>query len=68
MKRLLYVAGIIFSIAGLTACSQTSKGEQMNNSTTSTSQTSLTKKKLASRSWWPFYLFSFLGSLTRKTK
>ena len=35
MKRLLYVAGIIFSISGLTACSQPSKGEQMNNSTTS---------------------------------
>lgn len=43
MKRLLYVAGIIFSIAGLTACSQTSKGEQMNNSTTLTSQTSSTE-------------------------
>ena len=43
MKRLLYVAGIMFSIAGLTACSQTSKGEQMNHSTTSTSQTSSTE-------------------------
>ena len=43
MKRLLYVAGIIFSIAGLTACSQPSKGEQMNYSTTSTSQTSSAK-------------------------
>ena len=43
MKRLLYVAGIMFSIAGLTACSQTSKGEQMNHSKTSTSQTSSTE-------------------------
>lgn len=43
MKRLLYVAGIIFSISGLTACSQTSKGEQMNYSTSSTSQTSSTE-------------------------
>ena len=43
MKKLLYVAGIIFSIAGLTACSQTKKEEQMNYSTTSTSQTSSTE-------------------------
>ena len=43
MKKLLYVAGIIFSIAGLTACSQTSKGEQMNRSKPSTSQTSSTE-------------------------
>ena len=43
MKRLLYVSGIIFSIAGLTACSQTKKEEQMNYSTTSTSQTSSTE-------------------------
>lgn len=43
MKRLLYVAGIIFSIAVLTACSQTSKGSQMNYSTSSTSQTSSTE-------------------------
>ena len=43
MKRLLFVGIIILSIAGLTACSQTSKGSQMNYSTTSTSQTSSTK-------------------------
>ena len=43
MKRLLYVAGIIFSIAGLTGCSQPSKGDQMNNSKISTSQTSSTE-------------------------
>lgn len=43
MKRLLFVGVIIFSIAGLTACSQTSKGEQMNYSKTSTSQTSSTE-------------------------
>lgn len=43
MKRLIYVGIIFLSIAGLTACSQTSKGEQMNYSTTSTSQTSSTE-------------------------
>ena len=39
MKRLLYVAVIILSIAGLTACSQAVKGSQMNQSESSASQT-----------------------------
>lgn len=43
MKRLLYVAVIILSIAGLAACSQSEKGSQMNNKNYSTSQTSSTE-------------------------
>lgn len=43
MKRLLYVAIIILSIAGLTACSQAEKGSQMNQSESSASQTSTTE-------------------------
>ncbi len=43
MKRLLYLAVIILSIAGLTACSQAEKGSQMNQSESSTSQTSSTE-------------------------
>lgn len=39
MKRLLYVAVIIFSIAGLAACSQTEKRSQMNKSNSSANQT-----------------------------
>lgn len=43
MKRLLYLAVIIFSIAGLAACSQVEKGSQMNQSESSASQTSSTE-------------------------
>lgn len=43
MKRLLYVAVIIFSIAGLTACSQAEKGSQMNKSNSSANQTASTE-------------------------
>ncbi len=39
MKRLLYVAVIIFSIVGLAACSQAAKGSQMNKSNSSANQT-----------------------------
>ena len=43
MKSLLYLAVIILSIAGLTACSQAEKGSQMNQSEYSASQTSSTE-------------------------
>lgn len=43
MKKLLYLAVIILSIAGLAACSQAEKGSQMNQSESSASQTSSTE-------------------------
>ena len=43
MKRLLYVAVIILSIVGLTACIKAEKGSRMNKSNSSANQTSSTE-------------------------